>query len=69
MDAQDSGFKELSEKQVEEIAERAAEKAVAKITDEVYRQVGKSIIQKLTWTIGAVTVGAVLYFGKIKGGV
>ena len=50
----------LSEEQMEEIAERAAEKAVAKITSSVYQQVGKGVINKLMWLVGAVTVG--IYF-------
>lgn len=59
---------ELSEAQIEEIAERAASKAVAKITDQIYKDVGKTVIQKFIWTVGAIAVAGFLWFGKIKGG-
>jgi hypothetical protein len=43
----------LTDTQLDEIAERAAQRAVEKITDHVYRQVGKSLINKLFWIVGA----------------
>lgn len=51
----------LSEDQIEEIAERAAEKAVQKITQDVYQQVGKGVVSKLLWFIGASVVGFALW--------
>lgn len=65
---QHSSFHELSEEQIERIAEKAAEKAVAKLTDAVYREVGKSIISKLSWTVGVVVLGTILWFKQLKGG-
>lgn len=56
----DSDFSPLTDAQVEKIAERAAEKAVAKITDRVYRDVGKNVVQKLFWLIGVISIA--LYF-------
>lgn len=51
----------LTEEQLDAIAEKAAEKAVAKITDQVYKQVGKSFINKLFWIVGAVGTGLYLW--------
>jgi len=58
--------KELSDEQIEEIAERAADKAVAKLTDKVYREVGKGILKKLIWILGA--LGSALYLWVTKDG-
>lgn len=45
---------QLSDDHIEEIAERAAEKAVKKMTDQVYKAVGKSVLQKLFYITGAI---------------
>lgn len=58
--SESSDFSPLTDAQVEKIAEKAAERAVAKLTDRVYRDVGKNVVQKLFWIIGVVTVA--LYF-------
>lgn len=44
---------QLTELQIEVIAERAADKALEK----VYAQVGQSVLKKLAWLIGVVVVG------------
>lgn len=49
----------LSEDQIDAIAERAAEKALEK----VYTQIGKSIVQKALWIIGA---GCLSLFAWLK---
>ena len=46
----------LSDDHIELIAERAAEKAVKKMTDQVYKAVGKSILQKLFYITGALAL-------------
>lgn len=51
----------LSEEQLDEIAERAAERAISKLTDHVYLQVGRSVVNKLLWVIGVVFAGAYLW--------
>lgn len=56
----------LSDEQMDLIAEKAAEKAVAKITAVVYQNVGKSVIERLFWLVGALAVGA-YFFLKSKG--
>ena len=67
-DFQPSTSHQLSEEQIELIAEKAAEKAVAKLTDRVYREVGKSVLSKLSWTVGVITLAAVIWFKQIKAG-
>ena len=56
----------LTEEQIEEIAERAAERAMAKLTDHMYKQVGKSVVGKLFWIVGVISVGAYMWL-KQKG--
>jgi hypothetical protein len=56
----------LTEEQIEEIAERAAERAMRKLTDQMYKQVGKSVISKLFWIVGVISVGLYMWL-KQKG--
>lgn len=56
----------LSEGQIEEIAEKAAEKAIEKLTNHVYREVGRSVVSKLFYIVGACSLGAYLWL-KNKG--
>jgi hypothetical protein len=48
----------LTDEQIELIAERAAEKALEK----VYASVGRSVIQKFLWVLGASALAALAYF-------
>lgn len=52
----------LTDEQIEQIAERAAEKALEK----VYAQIGKSIVHKFLWLVGAASL-AVLAWLKGSG--
>ena len=52
----------LTDEQMEIIAERAAEKALAK----VYTEVGKSVITKILWLVGALVLGWAAATGKIS---
>lgn len=63
----DSHYQDLSDDMIEDIAERAATKAVAKITDQIYKDVGKTVVQKFIWTVGALAVAGFLWFSKLKG--
>ena len=47
----------LSDEQIEAIAEKAAEKAVERIIDDVYKHVGKTLVEKLFWFVGATLLG------------
>lgn len=49
----------LSDEQMELLAEKAAEKALQK----VYAEVGKGVMRKLAWVIGAAVVGLLLWMG------
>ena len=48
---------QLTDAQIDEIAEKAAERAFQKI----YQNVGKSVLTKLTWTVGAAVVGLAMW--------
>ena len=50
----------LTEHDIDEIADRAAEKALEK----VYAQVGASVLKKLAWLIGVVVVGLLMWLGN-----
>jgi hypothetical protein len=59
----------LTDAQVDAIAEKAADKAVAKITANFYQEVGKGVVTKIMWLIGVVAVGIYFYLqgkGLIK---
>lgn len=56
----------LTEEQIEEIAEKAAEKAIAKLTNQIYMEVGKGVVKKALYLLGAFIVGAGLW-AKSKG--
>lgn len=62
----ESDFSPLTDAQVEKIAERAADKAVAKLTDRVYRDVGKNVVQKFVWFVGVASV-ALFFWLQSKG--
>lgn len=58
-------FGGLSEVEIDHIAEKAAERALAK----VYQEVGKSILSKLFWIVGVAFVAVALWLagtGHIK---
>jgi len=42
---------------VEEIAERAAEKAIEKLTARLYEEIGRSVLSKILYLLGVCTVG------------
>ena len=50
---------QLTDAQINEIAEKAAERAFQKI----YQNVGKSVLTKLTWTVAASVVGIFMWLG------
>lgn len=49
---------DLTEEQIEQIAERAAAKAVAKMTDIIYQEIGKTMVKRFFWFVGLIAVGA-----------
>ena len=50
---------DLSEAEMDAIAERAADRAIQK----VYEQIGKSVAQKMYWAIGVAVVGMIFLAG------
>ena len=54
----------LSDEQIEDIAERAAEKAVEKMTSGVYQAIGKSILDKALYLTGAIGLGVWFWMKK-----
>lgn len=52
----------LTHDQIEEIASRAADKAIDRITQQVYQQVGRSVINKLIWIAGSLSVAFYIWF-------
>ena len=64
-DGQERRRKSISDEEFEAIANRAAEKALEK----VYAEVGKGVLKKLLWLIGAATLAAIAFLsakGYIK---
>ena len=57
---------QLTDEQIEEIAERAAKKAVEQMTNQIYLEVGKGVVKKALYLIGAFVVGAGIW-AKAKG--
>ena len=51
----------LDEKSMDRIAERAAKRAIEKLTDHFYHEVGKSVVEKLFYLIGVCTVALYLW--------
>lgn len=62
----ETGCPFLDETQMNKIAERAAEKAIEKLTKHVYQEVGKSVISKFVYIVGAITLAVWLWL-KGKG--
>lgn len=59
----------LTEDQIEQIAERAAELAVKRVTEQAYAAVGKSIVEKVMWILGVCAVSLFFWLaskGAIK---
>jgi hypothetical protein len=50
---------QLTDAQIDAIAEKAAEKAFEKI----YQNVGKSVLTKLAWLAGAAVIGLFMWLG------
>lgn len=59
----------LTDELIEEIAERAAARAVEKLTDHAYRAVGKSVVEKLFWIVGVLCAGGYMEQMRLTVGV
>lgn len=54
----------ISDEQIEEIAEKAAEKAIELMTAGVYKSIGRSVVDKFLWLVGVLSLGAWLWAKK-----
>lgn len=54
----------LSDEQIDKIAEKAAEKAVEKMTAGVYQSIGKSVVERAFYIIGALALAAWIWAKK-----
>ncbi len=57
---------QLTDEQIDEIADRAAKKAVEQMTNQMYLEVGKGVVKKALYLLGAFVIGAGLW-AKAKG--
>jgi hypothetical protein len=51
----------LDDDALEDIAEKAADRAIAKMTATVYQEVGRSVIGKMIYLAGALVIGSYLW--------
>lgn len=56
----------ISDEQMELIADKAAEKAVRKLTDNAYKSIGKSVTEKFFYIVGVLSL-AVYFWAQSKG--
>lgn len=58
-------MRNLSDEEINSIAEKAAERAAHKViedfTSRIYMEVGKTILSKLLWMVGALVVGLIIW--------
>ena len=57
---------QISDDQMEQIADKAAEKAVRKLTDEAYRSIGKSVTEKFFYIVGVLALAG-YFWAQSKG--
>lgn len=56
----------LSDEQIDAIAEKAAEKAIKKMTDDAYKAIGKSVLEKLFYIVGVIATAAYFWLEHKK---
>lgn len=58
-------MRNLSDEEIDAIAEKAAEKAAQRViedvTSRIYMEVGKTVLSKLLWMVGALVVGLIIW--------
>lgn len=54
----------LTEEELERLMEQAAEKAIKKLTSGIYQEVGKGVISKLIYVLGALAVALWMYINS-----
>jgi len=56
----------LTDEQMDAIAEKAANRAVQKLTDSAYKAIGKSVLEKLFYAVGVCVAAAYLWLEHRK---
>lgn len=56
----------LTDEQMDAIAEKAAERAVKKLTDSAYKAIGKSVLEKLFYIVGVLAAAAYFWLEQKK---
>lgn len=51
----------LADGAMEDLAEKAADRAIAKLTATIYQEVGRNVIAKTAYLAGALVIGAYLW--------
>ena len=54
----------LTETEMDQLAERAAQKAVKRMTEEAYREVGRQTLRGVTYIVGVLTVAGLLWLAN-----
>lgn len=54
----------ITASQIEKIAQKAAEKAVSQMIDTGYKAVGRNVIEKGMWLVGAISCGIFAYLAS-----
>lgn len=58
-------MRNLTDEEIELLTDKAAEKAAKKVvndfTQQVYVEIGKAVLHKLAWCLGALLVGTVIW--------
>jgi len=57
---------QLSDEQIDFIAEKAADRAVKKLTDQAYQAIGKSVLEKLFYIVGVCSAAAYFWLENRK---
>lgn len=57
----------FDEELIEKIAEKAADKAIEKMTANIYQEIGKGVVTKALYAIGAAATALWVYLKTIKG--
>lgn len=55
---------ELTDAQIEQIAEKAAKKAMIYAKSEFYQDVGHAVVNKFYWLVGAVVAGSFVWLAS-----
>jgi DNA-directed RNA polymerase subunit H (RpoH/RPB5) len=52
------------EQLIEYMATKAADLAVIKMEDKIYKSLGRKLFDKILWIVGAISLGFIIYLNK-----